>query len=66
MSDWTDEASVLEELQRERALAARVVYSGCSHSECLDCGYPIPEERQRAIQGCKLCTDCASMAEARR
>lgn len=66
MSDWTDQASDLEQMQRDQALAAIPKYEGVSLSECLDCGGDIPAVRQRLIPGCKLCTDCASMAEERR
>lgn len=66
MSDWTDEASALEQLQREKALAAITRYEGTSLADCLDCGGEIPAGRQQAIPGCTMCTDCASMLEQRR
>lgn len=66
MSDWTDDATELEERQRQAALAARVVYSGESADECIECGYEISSARQMAVPGCTMCTDCASMTEQRR
>lgn len=66
MSDWTDDATELEERQRQAALAARVVYSGKSADECIECGDAIPVARQQSIAGCTMCTDCASMEEQRR
>lgn len=66
MTDWTDDATELEESQRQEALAARVVYRGKSLAECIECGDAIPVARQQSIAGCTMCTDCASMTEQRR
>lgn len=66
MSDWTDDATELEERHRQAALAARVVYSGESADECIECGDLISSARQIAVPGCTMCTDCASMKEERR
>jgi phage/conjugal plasmid C-4 type zinc finger TraR family protein len=49
------EAAIAEELERMQARRAPV---GESLSECAECGEPIPEARQKALPGVKLCIDC--------
>lgn len=66
MSDWVDDASLLEERQRQAALDNRVVYHGESLDECAECGDQISSARQIAVPGCTMCTECASMLEQRR
>lgn len=66
MSDWTDDASDLEERERQAAISRIVQYRGESAQECMDCGLSISSARQLAIPGCQLCTECAGYAEARR
>lgn len=39
--------------------------TGPSYSHCDACGEEIPEARQKAIQGCKTCIDCQTLAERR-
>ena len=56
------EASVAEELERMRSKRGPV---GESLSECAECGEPIPQARQEALPGVKLCIDCASERDAR-
>ena len=56
------EASVAEELERMRA---RRGPEGESRSDCAECGEPIPEARQRALPGVKLCIDCQTDRDAR-
>ncbi len=56
------EASVAEELERMRARRAP---SGESRTECAECGEPIPEARQKALPGVKLCIDCQTERDGR-
>ena len=49
------EASIEDELKR---MQARSRPTGESLSDCAECDEPIPEARQRAIPGVKLCIDC--------
>lgn len=60
-ADRLDQASSLEEMARNRGVedvCARIP-SGDSNTHCDECGDPIPEGRQTAIEGCKHCTLCA-------
>lgn len=66
MSDITDKASELEEIERQAAISRIVRYSGESAQDCTDCGLAIASQRQLAVPGCQLCTECAGYAEARR
>lgn len=50
------EASVSDELARMRA--QRLAPRGPSRAECEDCGEPIPEARQKAVPGVRLCVEC--------
>ena len=65
VSDWTDQASELEQLQRDQAMAAIPRYQGISRESCLDCGDEIPAKRRELVPGCMLCAHCAGMAEER-
>ena len=56
------EASIQDELRR---LQARRLPQGESLTHCAECGEEIPEARQRAIPGVKLCVDCQSGRDAR-
>ena len=50
----------------EASIANRVVYStatGESAQDCIECGDGISSERQLAVPGCQMCTDCASASE---
>ncbi len=49
------EASIADELAR---LNARKKSVGESLTHCAECDEPIPEARQHAIPGVKLCIDC--------
>ena len=63
--DFADQASDREMADREFALAAQraACSAGPSCSHCLDCGEPIPAERQRAVPGVTLCVECQSSQE---
>lgn len=65
MGDWFEQASALEQLEREHAIKAqraRPRPSGPSRIHCLDCEKPIPELR-RAQGGILRCTPCESLSE---
>lgn len=51
-------------IARVRA-AARSQYSAeeISGPRFCDCGEPIPEERRRAMPGCRRCVDCETFLE---
>lgn len=51
------EASIADELAR---LKARRGLQGESLTHCAECEEEIPERRQIAVPGVKLCVDCAS------
>ena len=56
------DASIQDELKRMRA---RRSPEGASQTNCAECDEPIPEARQRAIPGVKLCIDCRNERDAR-
>ena len=56
------EASIQDELRR---LRSRRLPQGESLTHCAECGEEIPEARQRAIPGVKLCVDCQSGRDSR-
>lgn len=60
MSDICDDADVVIEEARNRALANIPRYTGISASEC-ECGEEIPEGRRLAIPGVKLCAACQNL-----
>ena len=51
-----------DEMQRhlDQALAAFQPATGESLSECEACGNEIPEARQKAVDGCRTCFECAN------
>jgi phage/conjugal plasmid C-4 type zinc finger TraR family protein len=56
------EASIMDELNR---LRSRRIPDGESRTHCAECEEPIPEARQRAIPGVKLCVNCQEERDAR-
>ncbi|MEM7178723.1 MAG: DksA/TraR family C4-type zinc finger protein [Pseudomonadota bacterium] len=56
------EASIEDELKRMQSRRQPV---GASLSECAECGEPIPEARQKALPGVKICIDCQMDREAK-
>lgn len=66
MSDIIDNASDLEELQRNAALSRiRIDRNAESETHCKACGDALPEKRRKAIPGCKLCACCKGIEEIR-
>ncbi|WP_122665332.1 TraR/DksA family transcriptional regulator [Pseudomonas viridiflava] len=60
-----DRAQVLEQRQRDQAIAAQLARarsSGPSLTHCEDCDQPIPELRQ-ALGGMTRCVPCQSLFE---
>lgn len=59
-----DQASELEEMLRENAIAAhRINRNAVSAKHCESCGDDIPEPRRVAMPGCKTCSDCQRLIE---
>ena len=56
------DASIEDELMRMQSMRKPV---GESRTHCAECDEPIPEARQRAIPGVKLCIDCQMERDAR-
>ncbi len=56
------EASIEDELKR---IQARRLPIGESLTHCAECEEPIPEARQTAIPGVKLCIECQKERDAR-
>lgn len=63
MADEADQAQAYETTTLERSLAAVPRYSGESATECEACANPIPEGRQAAVKGCRLCAPCQNHAD---
>lgn len=59
-----DQASELEELLREQAIAAhRIDRSAVSATHCAECCEDIPQARRVAVPGCRTCSDCQQLIE---
>ena len=56
------EASIEDELKRMQAMRRP---GGASRTHCAECDEPIPEARQQAIPGVKLCLDCQKARDTR-
>lgn len=69
MVDLIDKATadiIIEQTARISGMRRKVSQFKTSSSQfCIDCGEPIPVERQRAISGCRLCIDCQQEKEKR-
>ncbi len=66
MSKTFDQASDLEALHREWALAnqrQKSTLAATSAYDCEKCGDPIPEARRAAVIGCRCCIDCQTEME---
>lgn len=58
MTDISDRASQIEQLQRDIAIKQRIQNPQSSSPYCEDCGNDIPLERLKAVMGCVRCIDC--------
>ncbi|MEA3715888.1 TraR/DksA family transcriptional regulator [Enterobacter hormaechei] len=66
MADFADEASAVEELQRNAALSAhRINRDAVSATHCSDCGEDIPDLRRVKVPGCQRCASCQQDSELR-
>ena len=67
MADIIDNASTLEDLQREAALSMhRLNHSAVSATHCEECGDQLIDERRKAYPGCTMCVECQSNMELRK
>ncbi|MBJ8879386.1 TraR/DksA family transcriptional regulator [Citrobacter freundii] len=67
MADIIDNASTLEDLQRDAALSMhRLNHSVVSATHCEECGDRLSDERRKAYPGCTMCVDCQSNMELRK
>lgn len=67
MADIIDNASTLEDLQRDAALSMhRLNHSAVSATHCEECGDNLPEARRKAYPGCTMCVECQSEMELRK
>ncbi|WP_031524447.1 TraR/DksA family transcriptional regulator [Siccibacter colletis] len=61
-----DQASELEEMLREQAIAAhRIDRNAVSAEHCVECGEDIPELRRLKVPGCQRCASCQADEELR-
>lgn len=66
MCDIIDNASALEDLQREAALSMdRINRNAVSATHCVDCDDAIPDLRRVNVPGCKRCASCQADEELR-
>lgn len=66
MADIIDNASTLEDLQREAALSMhRLNHSAVSATHCEECGDQLSDERRKAYPGCTMCVACLQIVELR-
>ncbi|MGO0144940.1 TraR/DksA family transcriptional regulator [Citrobacter freundii] len=66
MADIIDNASTLEDLQRDAALSMhRLNHSAVSATHCEECGDLLPEARRKAYPGCTMCVECQGEQEFR-
>ncbi|EMF9804892.1 TraR/DksA family transcriptional regulator [Salmonella enterica] len=66
MADIIDNASHLEDLQRDAALSMhRINHSAVSATHCVECDEELPEARRKAYPGCTMCVECQGEQELR-
>lgn len=66
MTDIIDNASALEDLQRDAALSMhRLNHSAVSATHCVECGDQLSDARRKAYPGCTMCVSCQADAEKR-
>lgn len=66
MADFADDASAVEELQRNAALSAhRINRDAVSATHCVECDEQISDARRKAYPGCTMCVDCQGEMELR-
>jgi len=66
MADFADDASAVEELQRNAALSAhRINRDAVSATHCVECDEPLSDARRKAYPGCTMCVECQGEQELR-
>ncbi|MCY3417691.1 TraR/DksA family transcriptional regulator [Citrobacter sp. BNK-39] len=66
MADIIDNASTLEDLQRDAALSMhRLNRSAVSATHCEECGDKLLDARRKAYPGCTMCVECQGEQELR-
>lgn len=66
MADIIDNASTLEDLQRDAALSMhRLNHSAVSATHCEECGDKLLDARRKAYPGCTMCVECQGEMEFR-
>lgn len=66
MADFADDASAVEELQRNAALSAhRINRDAVSAVKCEECGEQLSDARRKAYPGCTMCVECQGEQELR-
>lgn len=64
--DIIDNASTLEDLQRDAALSMhRLNHSAVSATHCEECGDQLSDERRKAYPGCTMRVSCLAEKELR-
>ncbi|HGI8195165.1 TPA: TraR/DksA family transcriptional regulator [Citrobacter freundii] len=67
MADIIDNASTLEDLQRDAALSMhRLNHSAVSATHCEECGDKLLDARRKAYPGCTMCVECQGEMELRK
>lgn len=65
-SEIIDQASALEEMMREQAIAAHRINRNAESAErCVDCCEAITELRRVKVPGCQRCSSCQADEELR-
>lgn len=65
-SEIIDQASELEEMLRENAIAAhRLNPNAVSATHCIECDEQLSDERRKAYPGCTMCVECQGELELR-
>ena len=65
-SEIIDQASELEEMLRENAIAAhRLNPNAVSATHCEECDDQLSDERRKAYPGCTMCVACLQIVELR-
>ncbi|MCI1671433.1 MAG: TraR/DksA family transcriptional regulator [Citrobacter freundii] len=66
MADFADDASAVEELQRNAALSAhRINRDAVSATHCVECDEALSDARRKAYPGCTMCVECQGGMELR-
>lgn len=66
MEDFADDASAVEELQRNAALSAhRINRDAVSATHCVECDEQLSDARWKAYPGCTMCVECLAEQELR-